>query len=99
MNEANQNLLTRLATAVVMVPLMLAMLYLAPPVVFYAFVLLATVVGGFEFFKMTHPNDSIAQGIGVITCIGVSLVLYFLPEEPRALLAMALGVPMIAILT
>jgi phosphatidate cytidylyltransferase len=96
--EANKNLLTRLATAVVMVPLMLAMLYLAPPVVFYAFVLLATVVGGVEFFKMTHPGDAIAQGIGVLTSVGVSLVLYFLLDEPRALLAMALGVPMIAIL-
>jgi phosphatidate cytidylyltransferase len=98
-NEANKNLLTRFATAVVMVPLMLAMLYLAPPIVFFLFVLLATVVGAVEFFKMTHPGDSAAQGVGVVTSVGVSLVLYFLLDDPRALLAVALGVPMIAILT
>lgn len=98
MTEANKNLLTRFATAVVMVPLMLAMLYLAPPIAFYLFVLLATVVGGVEFFKMTHPGDTIAQGIGVLTCIGVSATLYFFADELRALVAMALGVPMIAVL-
>lgn len=99
MTEANKNLLTRFLTAVVMVPLMLAMFYKAPPIVFYLFILLATIIGGIEFFKMTHPGDSIAQGIGVLTCIGVSLSLYFFTDNPNVLLAVVLGVPLIAVLT
>jgi phosphatidate cytidylyltransferase len=97
--EANKNLFTRLATAVVMVPLMLGMLYKAPPIVFYIFILLATVVGGNEFFKMTHPDDKVAQGLGVLTCVGVSVAVYFFAADARVMLGVVFLVPMIAILT
>lgn len=98
MTEANKNLFTRLATAVVMVPLMLGMLYKAPPIVFFVFILLATIVGGNEFFKMTHPEDRVAQLIGVATCAAVSVVIYFFADDPRAMLGVALGVPLLAVL-
>lgn len=98
MNEANKNLLTRFLTAVVMVPLMLAMLYLAPPIVFYLFVLLAIVVGALEFFKMTHPGDTVAQGIGVLTSVVASLAVYFHGDDARVMIAVATGTPLVAML-
>lgn len=99
MTPANQNLLTRFLTALVMVPVMLAMLYKAPPVVFFGLVFVATLVGGVEFFKMTHPEDRVAQWVGVATCALVSLVVFFFGDDARALVALAFGVPMVAILT
>lgn len=99
MTEANKNLFVRLATAVVMVPVILAMLYVLPPWVFYGLVLVATVAGGSEFFKMTHPNDRVAQGVGVLTCVGVSLAIYLAVDDARVMTATMLGVPLIAILT
>jgi phosphatidate cytidylyltransferase len=96
--SANANLLTRLATAVVMVPLIFAMLYLLPPVVFYGLVLVATVVGGLEFFRMTHPEDKVAQWVGIAVCLAVSLGLYFGAHDERVLLSMLGLVPLTAIL-
>jgi phosphatidate cytidylyltransferase len=96
--EANKNLFIRLATAVVMVPVILAMLYVLPVEVFYGLVLVATVVGGLEFFKMTHPDDPIAQWLGVLTCVGVSLAVYFFADEAKVMLAVLFVVPLLAIL-
>ncbi len=96
--SANANLLTRLATAVVMVPLIFAMLYKLPPVVFYGLVVAATVVGALEFFRMTHPEDKIAQWIGVLVSVAVSVGLYLGVHDERVLLGLLLLVPMSAIL-
>lgn len=98
MKEANKNLLIRFATAVVMVPVILAMLYVLPVYVFYGLVLVATIVGGLEFFKMTHPDDAVARWAGVLTCVAVSLAVYFGADDPRVLIGVLFGVPMLAIL-
>ena len=98
MTDANKNLFMRLATAAVMVPLLLAMLYVWPPVVFYVLIAAATVVGGLELFAMTHPDDRVARGIGAATCLAVSVALYFFGADARVLLAILFGVPMIAVL-
>jgi phosphatidate cytidylyltransferase len=96
--SANANLLTRLATAVVMVPVIFAMLYKLPPEVFYGLILVATVVGGLEFFRMTHPEDKVAQWVGVVVSVAVSLGLYVGSHDERVLIALLLLVPMSAIL-
>lgn len=96
MASANANLAIRLATAVVVVPALLAMLYWLPPVCFYAFLCVATAVGSLEFFRMTHPGDRPAQGAGAAASVAVSLTLYFRADDPRALLAGLLLLPAFA---
>ncbi|HEU4407223.1 MAG TPA: phosphatidate cytidylyltransferase [Polyangiaceae bacterium] len=96
MASANANLAARIGTAIVMVPALLAMLYLLPPIYFYSFLCLATAVGALEFFRMTHPGDAVAQWLGAAATVGVSLTLYFLADEPRALLAAFLLLPAFA---
>lgn len=98
MTEANKNLIIRLTTAVVFVPLLFVLLYMMPPIAFYGLVAVATVIGGLEFFGMTHPDDKLARAIGAATCLGVSLTLYLYGTDARALLALVVLVPMIAIL-
>ncbi len=96
MASANANLAIRIATALVMVPALLVMLYWLPPICFYAFLCLATVVGALEFFRMTHPGDAVSQGAGAAASAAVSLTIYFYADEPRALLAAFLLLPAFA---
>ncbi|MCU0687008.1 MAG: phosphatidate cytidylyltransferase [Polyangiaceae bacterium] len=98
MASANANLAIRVATALVMVPALLAMLYWLPPVCFYAFLCVATVVGALEFFRMTHPGDRVSQWLGAAASVAVSLVLYFHADDARTLLAAFLLLPTFAML-
>jgi phosphatidate cytidylyltransferase len=94
--SANANLAARIGTAIVMVPALLAMLYWLPPVCFYSFLCLATVVGALEFFRMTHPGDRVSQWLGAAASVGVSLTIYFLADDARALIGAFLLLPTFA---
>ncbi len=87
------NLALRLATAAVGVPVIIALLYLAPPWAFYALVLLVALVGVYELLGMTHPHDRVGRGIGVFIALGSSLAVYAYPDDPRVLLAVLVVVP------
>ncbi len=96
---AASNLVVRVGTAVVGVPAILALLYLAPPWAFFAVVTaLGAGVGGAELFAMTHKGDRIAQAVGVLTAIAVSCCMYFLSSDPRALLTAMIVLPLLGIL-
>lgn len=92
---AASNLTVRVATAVVAVPLLLGLIYKAPPVAFFAFVAVAVAVGAKELFAMTHPGDTVSHGVGVAMTIGVSAVVYFFGDDHRALLTALVAVPML----
>jgi phosphatidate cytidylyltransferase len=85
---ANSNLAVRLLTAAVVAPVLLGTLFFGPPTAWYAIVFVASLVGASELFGMTHPADGVSRGIGVVMTGGVSLVLYFLGTDPRALLTL-----------
>ncbi len=87
------NLALRLATAAVGVPVIVALLYVAPPWAFYALVLLVALVGVYELLGMTHPHDRVGRGIGVFMALGSSLAVYAYPDDPRVLLAVLVVVP------
>lgn len=88
------NLVLRVATAAVGIPLILVLLYLGPPWAFYALVLPAALVGAYELFAMTHPADPVARAIGVIISLGASLTIYLAPDNPRTLVAVLTIVPL-----
>ena len=74
------NLAIRLATAAVGVPLILVLLYAAPPWAFYLLVLPVALVGVRELFKMTHPGDSASQAVGVGR-LGLRVARHLLPRR------------------
>src|SRR5579859_5573580 len=95
MPAAPSNLGLRLATAIVAVPVILALVYPAPAWAFYLLVLAASLVGVRELFAMTHPGDAPAQGVGVLVSVAASLTVYFFPGDPRALVTVLVVVPAI----
>jgi len=94
---AASNLALRIATAAVGVPVILALVYAAPPWAFYLVVLTATLIGAHELFTMTHPRDSVSQGAGVLLSAAASIVVYRSYDDPRVLLAVLVGVPLAAL--
>lgn len=85
-------------TAVVVVPALLALLYLAPPIAWYGLVIFACGVGASELFGMTHPGDRIAQALGVLMTMGVSAAVYFATESPRVLVGVMCALPIVGVL-
>lgn len=96
----NRNLAIRLLTAGILAPLLLWIMFAAPPWAWFLVVFAACGIGGYELFGMTHPADRIAQGVGVLLTLSVSAGLYFglstdiyLGQgDPRILITMILGV-------
>jgi phosphatidate cytidylyltransferase len=89
------NLAIRLATAGVAVPVILALVFVAPPWGFYLLVLGASLVGVRELLAMTHPNDGISQGIGTLIAAGASVAVYLGYGDYRVPLTVLLVVPQI----
>ena len=96
--SANSNLLFRLFTAVVAVPVILGLLYVAPPIAFFGLIAAATFVGGLELFAMTHKDDKLAQIVHALSCVAVACAVYFFGDDARALLAVMFLVPSFAVL-
>jgi phosphatidate cytidylyltransferase len=99
MTQPPSNLALRLGTAIVAVPVILALVFPAPPWAFYVLVLAAALVGVRELFAMTHPGDSFAQAVGIGTSAAASLTVYLLPGDARALVTLLVVVPAIGPLT
>ncbi|HKQ70876.1 MAG TPA: phosphatidate cytidylyltransferase, partial [Polyangiaceae bacterium] len=97
-SPARSNLATRVLTAAVVAPLLLVLLFLGPVWGWTALIVVATGLSGLEFFRMTHPNDALAQVAGIAATLGVSFVLLAFGDEPRALLALLAALPIFSIL-
>jgi phosphatidate cytidylyltransferase len=87
------NLTVRLATAGVLVPLILALLFAGPPWGWLLFLLAVTVIAALELFGMTHAGDRAAQAAGVTLTLVAVLAIWFAPSEPRVLVAAVVLMP------
>jgi phosphatidate cytidylyltransferase len=92
------NLTTRLLTALVGVPTIIALLYVVPPLGFYVLVITCVSIGSWELLAMTHPDDKVSRVFGLLLCQAVSLGVYLGVHEARALLVMLVGVPALSLL-
>jgi phosphatidate cytidylyltransferase len=90
---ATSNLVMRFATAAVGVPIILSLIYIAPPWAFYLLVLAAALVGAQELFAMTHPGDRVSQAVGILVSAGASAAVYCWPGDARVLLTVLVAVP------
>jgi phosphatidate cytidylyltransferase len=97
--RVKSNLAIRLVTAAVVVPPLLALLFKGPAWGFFALVLIATAVAASELFRMTHPDDAVARGVGVVTTLGAGAATYQYSNEPRALLTLIAAVTLLGLLT
>jgi phosphatidate cytidylyltransferase len=95
---AASNLTIRLATAAVMVPLLLLLLFLGPAWGWLIFLLLIGVIGGWELFSMTFPGDHVARAIGIVFTWAVTLGIWFVIERPLILLTVMVLLPFASVL-
>jgi phosphatidate cytidylyltransferase len=92
------NLALRLATAAVVVPLLLALLFLAPAWGFFVLIAVASAICALEVFRMTHPGDLVSQVLGVLTTLGVASALYIAGGDARVLVTLLIGVPLLGMM-
>ena len=89
------NLAIRLATAAVCVPIILGLLYRAPPWAFYLLVVTVALIGVRELLSMTHPRDAVAQAVGVVVSAAASLAIFLRGGDARTLVTVLVVVPMV----
>ncbi len=95
---AASNLTIRLATAAVMVPLLLLLLFAGPAWGWLAFLLVIGVISAWELFSMTHPGDKVARVAGVLLTWAVTLAIWFGYERPALLLTLLVLLPFVSVL-
>ncbi len=92
------NLAVRLLTAGVAAPLLLLIMFEGPPFAFALVVIGASLLGSREVLQMTHPDDAVAQWIGVASTVLVTAVLALFGDDQRLALAVLVGVPLVGML-
>jgi phosphatidate cytidylyltransferase len=95
---AKSNLVVRVLSSVVALPVVLGVLFFAPPVGWFGLVLLAALLGAFELFSMSAKTDRISVGLGVLLTGVVAACLYFGSADRRMLVTLLLGLPVLALL-
>jgi phosphatidate cytidylyltransferase len=91
---AASNLVLRLATAAIGVPIILALLYPAPPWAFFALTLPASMVCAWEFFEMTHAGDRVAQAVGMLLSAAVAVTFFFFGDA-RTFVTVLVLIPLV----
>jgi phosphatidate cytidylyltransferase len=92
------NLVIRVLTSVVALPVMLGILLLGPPIAWFALVLAAVLLGARELWRMVAPDDRLMGAVGVVLAGLVTAGLYFGGEEPRIVCTLFFGLPLVALL-
>ncbi len=93
--SANANLAVRIATAAVGAPAILLILYRAPHWGGFLLIFIATLIGAWELFGMTHQEDPPSRMIGVGLTAAVSCVFYWCSGQPKHYIAMMIVVPLL----
>jgi phosphatidate cytidylyltransferase len=94
----NSNLAQRLLTAAIAVPLLLALLFWGPAWGFALVVLGACTGAALELFRMTHPDDRVAQLVGTATTAAAAALLYLYAADARVVFSVLIGVTLLGLL-
>ena len=95
---AASNLTLRLASAAVVVPPLLFLMFRGPAWGFFAVVLVAAAIAAHELFRMTHPGDGISQAVCVTLTLATAVCVYRFTADARALLILVFFVPLAGVL-
>ncbi len=79
-NKGMSNLVVRLLTAVVVVPILLYALFGAPWQLFFGIVVLASIISAVEMATMMLPGQRLLMGWAVVASLGVFAAFYFQPS-------------------
>lgn len=90
----NRNLAVRLATAAVAVPIILWLLYLGPVWGLFPVAVLATLIGAWELFGMTHREDGFGRVVGVLLSAASAATAYFYGHDLRVVIGLMAIVPL-----
>jgi phosphatidate cytidylyltransferase len=95
---AKSNLAVRLLTAGIAAPLLLLIMFRAPPFAFALVVIAAALLGAREVLRMTHPDDAVAQWIGIVQSVAVTATIALAGDDSRLIVAMLVGMPLLGML-
>ncbi len=95
---AKSNLVVRVLTSVVALPLLLGLLFLGPPNAWFGLVLAAVLLAAFELWKMVAPEDRLMGAAGITLAGLVATGLYFGGRDPRVVVTLLVGIPAVALL-
>ena len=95
---AKSNLVVRVLTSVIALPVVLGLLFFAPPIAWFGLVLTAVLVGAFELFSMTSKSDRVTVALGIVLTATVSSTIYFDASRSNVLLTLLLGAPVVSML-
>lgn len=82
-SKAASNLTVRLATTLVLGPLVLILLFRGPAWGWALFISISAGQVCWEFLGMTHPRDAVTRAIGALTAVAVTGATYLSYFEPR----------------
>ncbi|QDG49885.1 phosphatidate cytidylyltransferase [Persicimonas caeni] len=81
MEKKRSNLVTRVLTAIVAIPLLLAIIFMAPPWGTFLLVAFAGMASVWEYCSITYGDENrLAKVVSVLVAAGISAVLYFVSE-------------------
>jgi len=87
-----------LLTSAVAVPLLLGLLFWGPPIGWAVLIFAASALAASELYAMTVQGDRVAQGFGIVATLAVALTVYFASHDARAILTLAILIPLIGFL-
>lgn len=88
----------RLLSVAIAAPLLLLLLFAGSAQSWFGLVAVAAGVAGAELFAMTHRGDPVARLLGALMSVVVCATVYFLGDDPRALLTALLVLPLAGLL-
>jgi phosphatidate cytidylyltransferase len=71
------NIVRRIVTGLVFLPIILPLLYITPLWTFTAFIALVVLVATWEFLTLSHGNDPLGRGLGVLLSVMFCLVAWY----------------------
>lgn len=95
---AKSNLVVRVLSSVVALPVVIGLLFFAPPIGWFGLVMVAILVGAFELYSMSTKTDRISVGFGMLLTGALSSALYFDSERSRVLVTLIVATPVLAML-
>jgi phosphatidate cytidylyltransferase len=88
------NLLLRIVSAVIALPLIMLLLFRGPSWAFFLLTFPAALLGAFELFAMTHQGDPVSQLFGVLLSAAASLAVFLFTGDSRVVLTVLIAIPL-----
>jgi len=93
------NLAQRLITAAVLIPILLAVIYLLPPIAFVGVVCAAAAAAAYEYYNIVAPKSRRLRIVGPIVSVALVAVVPHFADDARVWATVGAALPLLALLT